>query len=197
MVLLRQDFRRAVKEHWCVGCCNTIPAGWLYHVSSWEDCGSIHETKLCPRCYYLWRMFVDDEWGEGEIAEFYSTDLSEQKLRQFIVQQKWQYGIVRAVDKKGNKFYLHWKIDSPTEEEEKAPLPDSTKEYGYYGPIVHMDPPASYYINSLLKDHPWKRPFCIDAAGRNHKGSSVFIPTRKINEFLKDWKWAQEENSTQ
>ena len=66
--LITEKIRRARKDHVCTGCRGQIKAGDLYHRASWYDDG-MHQTKLCAQCYYVWQVFIEDDWGEGDLAE--------------------------------------------------------------------------------------------------------------------------------
>jgi len=45
--------------------------------------------------------------------------------------------------------------------------------------------PAEYELSTLLKHYPFKRDFCIDIGGRNHKGiPEVTIPAKKMDSLF-------------
>lgn len=76
-----------------------------------------------------------------------------------------------AKDKEGNEFCYDVKIAN-----------------GYGGRIMDFGFPIQYRLDGdygLLKNYPLERDLCIDAGGRNHKGSSVWVTKEDVNKFLK------------
>lgn len=86
---------------------------------------------------------------------------------------------IEAFDEKGNRFTKTVTVkDGFCQEEDK---------YGYYGKVISFGWPCEYYINSLLKDYPLDHNLCIDAGGRNHYGSPVYISKENINKILEEY----------
>lgn len=50
--------------------------------------------------------------------------------------------------------------------------------------LISFGFPLEFNINDLLNDYPFNKPLYIDAGGRNHKGSPVYVRAEDINRIL-------------
>lgn len=50
--------------------------------------------------------------------------------------------------------------------------------------ILSFGWPVEYYIDDIAEKFPIEEDWCIDAGGRNHKGSPVYIKARTMNRLL-------------
>jgi hypothetical protein len=82
------------------------------------------------------------------------------------------YGVVHAYDEDKNKFEKPIKV-----------YPSEYPEWKNHA-IVDFGSYASYYLSDLLKSYPFNKPLCIDACGRNHRGSIIWIAVDEINRAL-------------
>ncbi len=73
-----------------------------------------------------------------------------------------------AIDEKGHVF-------NKTVEWDETPDGKMVISFGW---------PAAYSPEDLRKDYPYTKGLCIDAMGRNHKGSAVWIQAREMNRIL-------------
>ncbi|MGD8305037.1 MAG: hypothetical protein PVF17_00150 [Ignavibacteria bacterium] len=69
----------------------------------------------------------------------------------------------------------------------KKVVVDNTSEYGS---IIDFGWPCRYYIKDILYNSPKIGDrICIDAAGRNHRDSSVYIDwTQELLDLVKEYK---------
>lgn len=61
--MLRDDFVRAAKEHWCCACGEVIRKGERYHYRQEVYEGSIDTAKHCVRCYAICEALWDRSDG--------------------------------------------------------------------------------------------------------------------------------------
>lgn len=50
--------------------------------------------------------------------------------------------------------------------------------------ILSFGWPCEYDVENLLRDYPFTKPLCIDGAGRNHSGVSVYVSAEIVNKLL-------------
>ena len=100
------------------------------------------------------------------------------------MQQETKLSPINAFDEEGNTFVKEPTIKSGAIELEDLDRDSSSVKYGYYGRVISFGWPVEYYINSLLREHPYEHAICIDAAGRNHSGSAVYITANDLNHIL-------------
>lgn len=75
--------------------------------------------------------------------------------------------ILAAFDEHGNTFRKTVTFREGANQE-------PTKYGDYYGDVISFGWPCEYYIKSLKKQfYPFKKDFCIDGMGQNHKGYPV------------------------
>lgn len=55
---------------------------------------------------------------------------------------------------------------------------------GESGLVVDFGWPVRYYVVAMTRGYPYDNDWCIDAMGRNHKYSSVFVKKEDINAML-------------
>lgn len=51
-------------------------------------------------------------------------------------------------------------------------------------PLIDFGFPVRYYVEDILPDYPLDKDLCIDAMGRNHKDSSVYVKAEDVNAIL-------------
>lgn len=93
--------------------------------------------------------------------------------------------VVEAYDENGNTFlkYVHIILRTPFGVEE-----DTLKR-----PVVSFGWPVEYYINDLARSFPFEKPLCIDAMGRNHRNSAVYVKADDVNKaFVKFIKYIED-----
>jgi len=93
---------------------------------------------------------------------------------------------INAFDEEGRSFRKEPTIRSGSVELEELDPDSSSAKYGYYGRVIDFGWPVEYYINALLQEYPYEHALCIDAGGRNHLGSAVYIPAEDLNRILAD-----------
>lgn len=53
-----------------------------------------------------------------------------------------------------------------------------------FRPTVSFGWPVVYHVGYLVKNYPYERSLCIDAEGRNHCGSPVYISAYEMNKTI-------------
>lgn len=109
-------------------------------------------------------------------ARFLALDVAQRKLWVENIKRNRRdnrsYGVVYAYDENDFQFEKPIRV-----------YPSEYPDWKNYA-IVDFGSHGSYYLSDLLKDYPFNKPLCIDACGRNHRGSGVWVAVDEINRAL-------------